>query len=228
MNKVIIILLLVLVTLSGSQCGNNATTAPTNNTVNNSNSTNPAAPNSAASTAATPASPDADHPDDDAHSDQDQAETAETDDLQAYKPTAEAMAAAEANIEKLRRQYATPQVGKLIKLPSGLQYVDLKAGFGLMPQLDKYIAVHYTGKLENGQVFETTRNREPFLFRFKPGRVIKGWEEGLATLKVGGVRKLIVPPQLAYGEKGTKIIPPKATLIFEVELLEAETDEEEE
>jgi peptidylprolyl isomerase len=221
MSKFTVSLLLVLLVFSGSQCNNKPTPAPPANTTSNS------ASNSSTNSTIPPAVQSADHDDHPADADANKASEPESE-PEAYKPTAEAMAAAIANIEKLRRQYPTPQVGKLIKLPSGLQYVDLKAGFGIMPQIDKYIAVHYTGKFANGQVFETTRNREPFLFRFKPGRVIKGWEEGLTTLKVGGIRKLIVPPELAYGEKGTSVIPPNATLTFEIELLEAETDEEEE
>ena len=80
--------------------------------------------------------------------------------------------------------------------------------------------VNYTGKLENGEQFDTSIGRAPFSFPLGAGRVIKGWDEGVAGMKVGGQRKLTIPPELAYGTRGAgNVIPPNATLIFDVELL---------
>ena len=106
--------------------------------------------------------------------------------------------------------------------PSGLRYVDLVAGAGASPQAGNLVTVHYVGTLENGAQFDSSRDRgEPFTFQIGVGDVIAGWDEGVASMKVGGKRKLTIPPDLAYGSRGAgDVIPPNATLIFEVELLE--------
>ncbi|MEN9204337.1 MAG: FKBP-type peptidyl-prolyl cis-trans isomerase [Thermostichales cyanobacterium SZTDM-1c_bins_54] len=120
-------------------------------------------------------------------------------------------------------QWGSPVVGaeQVITTPSGLQYVDLVEGKGEFPKPGQRVTVHYTGTLENGQKFDSSRDRgQPFQFQIGVGQVIKGWDEGLSTMKVGGRRKLIIPPQLGYGSRGAGgVIPPNSTLIFDVELL---------
>jgi len=109
----------------------------------------------------------------------------------------------------------------VITTPSGLQYVELVAGQGDFPKPGQRVTVHYTGTLENGKKFDSSRDRgQPLQFQIGVGQVIKGWDEGLSTMKVGGRRKLIIPSQLGYGSRGAgAVIPPNATLIFDVELL---------
>ncbi|MGD9853306.1 MAG: FKBP-type peptidyl-prolyl cis-trans isomerase [Nitrospirales bacterium] len=105
---------------------------------------------------------------------------------------------------------------------SGLQYVDLKQGTGRESHAGETAFVHYTGWLTDGTKFDSSKDRgEPFAFRLGAGRVIKGWDEGVEGMHIGGIRKLTIPPHLGYGERGAgNVIPPHATLIFEVELLD--------
>jgi hypothetical protein len=109
-----------------------------------------------------------------------------------------------------------------VTTPRGLRYIDLEIGSGRMPQTGDTVVIHYVGTLEDGTVFDDTRSfGQPFQFRFGIGGVIAGFDEGVATMREGGKRRLVVPPELAYGDEGFGgRIPPGATLIFEVELLE--------
>jgi peptidylprolyl isomerase len=111
-----------------------------------------------------------------------------------------------------------------VTTPSGLSYTDLVKGTGAAPTSGKSVTVHYTGTLENGTKFDSSVDRgQPFMFRIGAGEVIPGWDEGVISMKVGGKRKLVIPPQLGYGAAGAGgVIPPNATLIFEVELLDVE------
>jgi len=113
-------------------------------------------------------------------------------------------------------------MSETITTPSGLQYVDTQVGSGDSPTTGQLVVVHYTGTLENGDKFDSSVDRnQPFSFSIGVGRVIPGWDEGVATMKVGGKRRLIIPSDLGYGAQGAGgVIPPNATLIFDVELLE--------
>ncbi|OKH25002.1 FKBP-type peptidyl-prolyl cis-trans isomerase [Chroogloeocystis siderophila] len=110
---------------------------------------------------------------------------------------------------------------KAITTPSGLKYIDIQEGDGATPKAGQRVYVHYTGTLENGTKFDSSRDRNrPFDFKLGAGQVIKGWDEGISTMKVGGRRQLIIPPELGYGARGAGgVIPPNATLVFDVELL---------
>jgi peptidylprolyl isomerase len=109
----------------------------------------------------------------------------------------------------------------VVTTPSGLKYIELEEGTGATPERGQTVVVHYTGTLENGNKFDSSRDRNsPFEFKIGTGQVIKGWDEGLSTMKVGGRRQLIIPAELGYGSRGAGgVIPPNATMIFDVELL---------
>jgi peptidylprolyl isomerase len=110
----------------------------------------------------------------------------------------------------------------VVTTPSGLKYSVIKEGDGAIPQKGQTVVVHYTGTLEDGTKFDSSRDRnQPFKFKLGVGQVIKGWDEGLSTMKVGDRRQLIIPSELGYGARGAGgVIPPYSTLIFDVELLE--------
>jgi peptidylprolyl isomerase len=121
---------------------------------------------------------------------------------------------------------AIAQTGKAMTTTSGLQITDTKVGTGATPKTGQTCVMHYTGWLyqngAKGQKFDSSLDRgQPFEFPIGQKRVIAGWDEGVATMKVGGKRTLIIPPELGYGARGAGgVIPPNATLIFEVELLD--------
>ena len=109
-----------------------------------------------------------------------------------------------------------------MRTPSGLDIDDLTPGTGAEAQRGHTVTVHYVGTLTNGQKFDSSRDRgKGFSFKLGAGQVIKGWDEGVAGMKIGGLRKLTIPSDLAYGDRGfPPVIPPRSTLVFEVELLE--------
>ena len=107
-------------------------------------------------------------------------------------------------------------------MPDGLKYTDDQVGTGTEAQAGKTVSVHYTGWLLDGTKFDSSKDHnQPFSFPLGRGQVIKGWDEGVAGMKVGGKRTLVIPPDLGYGARGAGgVIPPNATLKFEVELLD--------
>jgi FKBP-type peptidyl-prolyl cis-trans isomerase len=114
------------------------------------------------------------------------------------------------------------------KMVNGMLIVDNVVGEGLEAEKFDILTVHYTGKLEDGTVFDSSKNpgRDPFPVTIGIGQVIKGWDEGIVGMKVGGTRTLTIPPEMGYGARGAgNVIPPNATLIFEVELLEVDKAE---
>ena len=116
---------------------------------------------------------------------------------------------------------AYSQQGDTVTTASGLKYIVVKKGNGKKAENGKMAEVHYTGWLLDGKKFDSSRDRnEPFEFLLGAKQVISGWDEGVALMKIGDKFKLILPPELAYGERGAgEIIPPNSTLIFDVELL---------
>jgi FKBP-type peptidyl-prolyl cis-trans isomerase len=110
----------------------------------------------------------------------------------------------------------------VVVTPSGLQYVDLVTGSGQIAKSGDMAVVHYTGWLKDGTKFDSSKDRNtPFQFSLGAGEVIKGWDEGVVGMKIGGTRKLIIPPELGYGARGAgRVIPPSSILTFEVELLD--------
>ena len=110
---------------------------------------------------------------------------------------------------------------KTVTTASGLKYTDVKVGSGASPVKGKQVKVHYTGTLESGKQFDSSVGKQPFSFVIGVGQVIPGWDEGVMGMKVGGKRKLIIPSKLGYGARGAGAdIPPNATLLFDVELLD--------
>ena len=109
-----------------------------------------------------------------------------------------------------------------VTTPSGLVYEELTVGAGAEAARGKKVTVHYTGWLTDGTKFDSSKDRrDPFVFSLGKGQVIKGWDQGVQGMKVGGKRKLTIPPALGYGARGAGgVIPPNATLVFEVELLD--------
>ncbi|MEM6255419.1 MAG: FKBP-type peptidyl-prolyl cis-trans isomerase [Cyanobacteria bacterium P01_D01_bin.156] len=147
--------------------------------------------------------------------------TLSTDMTDTAQPTLIAQTASDLDPEATTEEATDMSEDNMIKTDSGLMYEDIEVGTGALPTSGQSVTVHYTGTLENGQKFDSSRDRNrPFSFTIGVGQVIKGWDEGVATMRVGGRRKLVIPPDLGYGARGAGgVIPPNATLIFDVELI---------
>ncbi len=115
-------------------------------------------------------------------------------------------------------------IDEMTRLPSGVYYEDMGEGGGATAAPGDRVAVHYTGWLPDGTKFDSSRDRgQLFVFRVGAGEVIEGWDQGVTGMRVGGRRKLVIPPELAYGQEGAGgVIPPNSTLVFDVELVEIE------
>jgi FKBP-type peptidyl-prolyl cis-trans isomerase FkpA len=126
--------------------------------------------------------------------------------------------AASASQEK---NHSLKPAGQEVVTPSGLKYTDLELGQGEEARTGKILEVHYVGWIDKGARFDSSRDREhPFTFRLGAGDAIKGWDEGLVGMKVGGKRRLTIPPELGFGKQGVgSVVPPNAILVYEFELL---------
>lgn len=133
-------------------------------------------------------------------------------------PKPEAPKVTESAAVQAARKLGTPTDQPVVKTASGLEYIEVKLGNGPAATAGERVKVHYTGWLENGSKFDSSLDRgQPFEFTLGAGQVIRGWDEGVAGMKPGGIRKLIIPSHLGYGDRGAGgVIPPGATLIFEV------------
>jgi len=126
----------------------------------------------------------------------------------------------EEDVVEAARTLGTPSENEMVTTDSGLRYIDVSVGEGEAAESGDTTVVHYTGWLVNGMKFDSSLDRgDPFRFPLGGGRVIPGWDEGVEGMTVGGVRKLIVPPDLGYGSRRNDPIPPDSTLIFEVQLI---------
>lgn len=113
----------------------------------------------------------------------------------------------------------TPVTGNPTRTVTGLEYWDIQVGDGVVADRGKIVFVHYTGWLVNGKQFDTSIGGKPIRFHLGNGEVIKGWDQGIKGMRVGGKRQLRIPPDLGYGQSGSQGIPPDSTLIFDVELV---------
>jgi FKBP-type peptidyl-prolyl cis-trans isomerase len=146
-------------------------------------------------------------------------------DAQTRRGRAKSRRPAPAKSAAAKAKPAAPTAARLnvsVTTPAGLTYVLTRRGEGAQAKAGDDVLVHYTGMLTDGTVFDSSRTRgEPFQFRLGAGRVIKGWDEGIARLRVGDRALLVIPPALGYGSRGAGgVIPPDATLVFAVELVE--------